>query len=152
MQPITRRNALTASLASGAALIAPLARADEPPAATGKPAKDRESAVTFTLKNVVIEEVDEANSTITARFGKKEKPTKLVHLPVGKETRVVASHVFPSVGNHLPFEWEQLRRVKGKEVSLKLRVEKDERQAATPGPGRPPGAELSILSVSVGND
>jgi hypothetical protein len=127
-----------------AALIAGLAGADEPKSATGKPGKNREGPITFTIKNVVIEEVDEANATLSARYGKKEKPSKLVNLPVSKQVRVVGSHVFPSVANNLSFvgdnlhfRCERLKELKGKQVSLKLRVEDN---------------ELSVDSVSASND
>jgi hypothetical protein len=137
MHRITRRDALTIGAAPGACLIAGIAGAQEPKTGTGKPGKGRQGATTFTIKNVVIEEVDEPNGSLTARYGKKEKPSKLVNLPVSKQIRVVASHVFPSVGNHLPFDWQQLKDWKGKQVSLKLRAEDN---------------ELSVDSVSAGND
>lgn len=60
-----------------------------------KPGRARANAATFTIKDVTIDQVDEVGGTISVSIGKNEKPTKLVNVPLGREVRVVASHVLP---------------------------------------------------------
>jgi hypothetical protein len=96
-----------------------------------------ESRNKVTIKDVIIDQVDEAAGTISVSFGKKEKPTKLVNIPLGKEVRVVASHVAPGSVNELPFRWEYVKRLQGKTVSVRLHV-------ASTG--------LSVISIASGND
>ena len=107
------------------------------PEAGDKPGKAPADAATFTIKDVTIDQVDEAGGTISVSFGKKEKPTKLVNLALGKKVRVVASHVLPGSVNNLPFEWEYVKRLQGKVVSLRL-------DATTAG--------LLVVSIASGND
>lgn len=102
-----------------------------------KPGKAPADAATFAIKDVTIDQVDEAGGTISVSFGRKEKPTKLVNVPLGKEVRVVASHVLPGSVNNLPFEWEYVNRLRGKVVSVRL-------DATTAG--------LSVVSIASGND
>ena len=116
MKDITRRQAVGMGVSCSAALLAgPVFRdaqaANSPTASI---------AVMFTLKDASVEDVDEANGTITASFGTRERRAKLVSIPVAKSLRVVASHVFPSVGNNRPFIWQQVKNLKGKAVSLRL--------------------------------
>ena len=92
---------------------------------------------TVTIKDVIIDQVDEAAGTISVSFGKKEKPTKLVNVPLAKGVRVVASHVLPGSVNHLPFRWEYVKNLQGKTVSVRLHV-------ASTG--------LSVTSIASGND
>jgi hypothetical protein len=96
-----------------------------------------ENATTVTIKDVTIDQVDEAGGTISVSFGKKKKPTKLVNVPLGKGVRVVASHVLPGSMNHLPFRWDDVKRRQGKVVSVRL-------YAAAGG--------LSVVSICAGND
>lgn len=91
---------------------------------------------TVTIKDVIIEQVDEDAGTMSVGFG-KEKSTKLINVPLKKGVRVVASHVRPGSVNHLPFEWQYLRRLEGKNVSIRLHV-------ASTG--------MSIISIASGND
>lgn len=74
----------------------------------------------FTIKNVTIDQVDEKAASISVTLGSGEKRTKLVNLPIDAGTRVVASHVFPTIMNHFPLSWDQLKRLEGKVVSLRL--------------------------------
>ncbi|MHC4744096.1 MAG: hypothetical protein ACYS8Z_19435, partial [Planctomycetota bacterium] len=67
----------------------------------------------------------------------KEKPAKLVNVPLSEEVRVVASHVLPGSVNNLPFRWEYVKNLRGKTVSIRLHV-------ASSG--------LSITSIASGND
>jgi hypothetical protein len=60
-----------------------------------------------------------------------------VNVPLGKDVRVVASHIFPGSANHLPFQWEYVKRLQGKTVSVRL----------TEG-----GDGLSVVSIASGND
>jgi hypothetical protein len=89
------------------------------------------------MKDVIIDQVDEAAGTISISFGKKEKPTKLVNVPLAEEVRVVASNVLPGSVNNLPFRWEYVERLQGKTVSVRLHVE---------------STGLSIISIASGND
>ena len=92
---------------------------------------------TVTIKDVIIDQVDEAAGMISVSFGKKDKPTKLVNIPLAEGVRVVASHVLPGSVNHLPFRWEYVKRLQGKTVSVRLRL-------ASTG--------LSVISIASGND
>ena len=90
-----------------------------------------------TIKDVIIDQVDEAEGTISVSFGKEEKSTKLVNIPLAEQVRVVASHVLPGSVNNLPFRWEYVERLQGKTVSVRLHV-------ASTG--------LSVISIASGND
>ena len=92
---------------------------------------------TGTIKDVLIDQVDETTGTISVRFGKKEKTTTLVNVPLAKEVRVVASHVLPGSVNHLPFRWEYVKNLQGKTVSVRMQI-------ASSG--------LSVISIASGND
>ncbi len=83
-------------------------------------AQPKPNVVPFTVKNATIDDVDEKAGVVSVSFGNKEKPTKLVNVPLDKGVRVVASHVLPGVANNLPFEWKYVERLKGKVVSLRL--------------------------------
>jgi len=107
------------------------AEADDPPRNT--PA----DAATVTIKDVTIDLVDEKEGTISVSFGRKEKPTKLMNVPLAKEIRVVASHVLPGSVNTLPFRWDYVKGLQGKAVSVRLVGA---------------GAGLSVVSISSGND
>lgn len=100
-----------------------------------KPIPVEQPAVT--IKDVIIDHVDEAAGTISVSYGKKERPTKLVNIPLAEGVRVVASHVLPGCVNHLPFRWEYVKRLQGKTVSIRLHV-------ASTG--------LSVISIASGND
>lgn len=93
--------------------------------------------VTFTVKNATIDDVDEKAGVVSVSFGTKEKPTKLVNVPLDKGVRVVASHVLPGVANNLPFEWKYVERLKGKGVSVRLAQTAD---------------GLAVVSIASGND
>lgn len=133
MHDITRRQAVGLGATCSAALLAGLvireAKSADPPTAS--------PVVTFTLKDASLDDVDETTGTITASFGKQPKRTQLVNLPVDKSVRVVASHIFPSIGNNRPFTWQQVRDLKGKKVSLRLTAD---------------GSGMSVTSISAGND
>jgi hypothetical protein len=90
-----------------------------------------------TIKDVTLTDVDEAGGTISVSFGKKDKPTKLVNVPLAEGVRVVASHVLPGSVNNLPFEWKYVENLKGKVVSIRVTV------TAT---------GLSVVSICSGND
>ncbi|MBN8906005.1 MAG: hypothetical protein J0H99_05130 [Rhodospirillales bacterium] len=51
--------------------------------------------------------------------------------------RLVASHVIPTINNHMPFEWQNLRRLKGKVVSIRIRTSEH---------------GISVVSISERND
>lgn len=105
--------------------------------AGGKTRTPPANAATVTVKNVTIEQVDEAGGTISVSFGKKDKLTKLTNVPLEKRVRLVASHVLPGSVNHLPFRWDNLKRLEGKVVSVRLYVAVD---------------GLSVVSIAAGND
>jgi hypothetical protein len=58
-------------------------------------------------------------------------------MPLGTEIKVVASYLFPSIGNHVPFSWELVKDLLGKPVSMRLRAA---------------GGDLSVVSICSGND
>lgn len=98
---------------------------------------DPTGAVVTTIKDVILTDVDQAGGTISVSFGQKDKPTKLGNVPLADGVRLVASHVIPTLKNHLPFEWEDLKRLKGKAVSIRVRT------SAT---------GISVTSICEGND
>ena len=134
MAPVTRRTVVGLGFAFGLALLLGLALRG---AADDKPLGLPVEKATVTIKDVIIDQVDEAAGTFSVSFGKKEKPTKLVNVPLAKGVRVVASHVLPGSVNHLPFRWEYVKRLQGKTVSVRLHV-------ASTG--------LSVISIASGND
>jgi RNA polymerase sigma factor (sigma-70 family) len=109
----------------------------DPLAATQKPRIEPADGATITIKDATIDQVDEKEGTISLSFGNKAKPTKLVNVPLGREVRVVASHVLPGSANHLPFRWEYIKRLQGKIVSVRLTEA---------------GDGLSVVSIASGND
>ena len=66
-----------------------------------------------------------------------DSPTRLLIVSLAAGARLVASHVLPGPVNNLPFEWENLKRLKGKRVSIWV---------STPTRG------MSVASVAAGND
>ncbi len=84
------------------------------------PADSPAEAVTMTIKDATLTDVDEDSGTISVSFGKKDNPTKLLNVPVAKDVRVVASHVLPGVANNVPFQWEYAKRLRGKVVSVRI--------------------------------
>ncbi len=82
--------------------------------------RDQNSQVTATIKDVTLIDVDRAGGVISVTFGKEARPTKLVNVPLAEGVRLVASHVIPTLKNHLPFEWENLKRLEGKVVSIRF--------------------------------
>jgi hypothetical protein len=135
MEHFSRYAAVGLVIAFGAVVLTGFAPAGTE--AGDKPRKAPADAAPVTIKDVTIDQVDEAGGTISVSFGNKEKPTKLVNVPIGKGVRVVASHVLPGSVNHLPFRWEYVKRLQGKVVSVRL-------DATTTG--------LSVVSIASGND
>ena len=134
MAPVTRRAVVGLGFAFGLALLSGCGLSSAAPRGViGVPVEK----ATVTIKDVIIDQVDEAAGTISVSFGKKEKPTKLVNVPLANGVRVVASHVLPGSVNHLPFRWEYVKRLQGKTVSVRLHV-------ASTG--------LSVISIASGND
>jgi hypothetical protein len=134
MHLITRRAVVGIGFALALALLSgctPRGTADDKPLGVSK------DEVAVTIKDVIIDHVDEPTGTISVSFGKKSDPTKLLNVPLAQEVRVVASHVLPGSVNHLPFRWEYVRRLQGRTVSVRLQV-------ASTG--------LSVTSISSGND
>lgn len=82
--------------------------------------RDQDAHVTATIKDVTLTDVDQAAGAISVTFGKKDKPTQLVNVSLAEGVRLVASHVIPTINNHLPFEWENLKRLEGKVVSIRF--------------------------------
>ena len=116
------------------------AKVDAPLAqlATGKLELEVVPAPTaMTIKNVTLTDVDEDGGTVSLSFGRKDSPTKLVNVPLAVGVRLVASHVMPGLTNHFPFEWENLKRLKGKVVSIRI---------TTSATG------MSVVSIASGND
>jgi hypothetical protein len=101
------------------------------------PANPLSEAVIMTIKDVTLTDVDEDSGTISVSFGTKDNPTKLLNVPLTKEVRVVASHVFPGVANNVPFQWEFAKRLRGKVVSIRV---------------IPSDKGVSVNSICAGND
>jgi len=130
----TRRKAIATAVGSIAYLAS--ARVWSAPS-TETPPDPAEHAVIFKLKNLVLESVDQESGTITASFGNRDKPTRLVNIPTSKQVRLVASHVWPGVCNNFPFTWPELKALRGKEVSMLFHAE---------------AGKMSVLSICKGND
>jgi RNA polymerase sigma factor (sigma-70 family) len=105
------------------------------PAAGTTDAKPKPAA--FTIKDVTIDEVDTKAGVISVSFGSKEKPTKLLNVPLGKGVRVVPSFIRPGGGSHFPPPDREIELQKGKVVSLRL---------------VPTADGLAVVSISSGND
>jgi hypothetical protein len=90
-----------------------------------------------TIKDATLTDIDEAGGTISLSFGKKDKPTKLENVPLADGVRLVASHIIPTFKNHLPFEWVNLKQMKGKVVSIRVRTS---------------ASGISVESISENND
>jgi hypothetical protein len=134
MVSLSRRRAIGVGVMSGSALLATLTRAeeaDEDVIAAG------EKAVLFKIKGVMLERVDQDRRTIDASLGKHDRPIKLEGLPLGENIRIRVSYVKPGVANNLPFDWDRLKGLVGRRVSVMLR-------AASGG--------LSVDSIATNND
>jgi hypothetical protein len=135
MSSLTRRAAIGFGVLSGSALLSRLGRAEA--ADEERVIFAGEKAVLFKLKDVTIERVDRAGRTIDVSSGKKDKPLKMADLPLGEDIRIRVSYVRPGVANNLPFEWDRLEELVGKQVSMMLRAE---------------SSRLSIESIATEND
>lgn len=135
MTTLSRRKALGVCVASSVSAVSAIASAA--PDADNKPNLRPEEVHTFKLKNVVLDRIDEDAATITVSFGGRQNRSKITDLPVSKEIKIVASLVFPTVGNSLPFTWERLKGLASKPVSVWLRAEAN---------------DLSLVLVCSGND
>lgn len=75
------------------------------------------------IPGVTIDQVDEKTKTISVSLRDRAKGTKLVHLPVNAETRVVAPKIYPGVDKNTPFRWNYLKGLQGEwGITLYLRV------------------------------
>ena len=96
-----------------------------------------EKPVLFKLKDVTLEQVDQPGRTIGVSIGRGPRPLKLADLPLGEEIRIRVSLVYPGVANNVPFDWERLKGLVGKRVSMLVRAE---------------GSHLSVDAIAVAND
>lgn len=99
--------------------------------------RDQDFQGAAVIKDATLTGVDEAAGVISVAIGNGDKTVQLVNVPLAEGARLVASHVIPTINNHLPFEWQNLRRLKGKVVSI--RVHTSERG-------------ISVMSISERND
>jgi hypothetical protein len=118
--PITRRDALTLGAISGSALLTML---PETQAADKPLIFADEKAVLFKIKNVTLDKVDQPGRTISITFGNKDRPVKLTNLPLSDDVKIRVSFVEPGVVNNVPFDWDQLKGLAGKVVSIMLIAE-----------------------------
>lgn len=79
-------------------------------------------AGTVLIKNVTLTDVDEAGGVISGTIRDGDGAARLVNVPLAPEVRLVASHVIPTINNHMPFEWRNLKELKGKAVSIRVRA------------------------------
>ncbi|MBN8859687.1 MAG: hypothetical protein J0H29_14920 [Sphingobacteriales bacterium] len=105
---------------------------------TGRAApRDQDSQGTVLIKNVTLTSIDEASGTISGTIRDEDRAAQLVNVRLAAGVRLVASHVIPTVNNHLPFEWQNLRLLKGKVVSFRIRTSEH---------------GISVVSISERND
>ena len=84
--------------------------------------RDQDSQRTVLIKNVTLTSIDEAKGVITGTIRDKDRTAQLVNVRLAAGVRLVASHVIPTINNHLPFEWQNLRKLNGKVVSIRIRT------------------------------
>lgn len=121
MNDLTRRGAIGLGVMSGSSILAALARTE---AAEEKAVIFAdENAVRFKIKDVTLERVDEAERTVAARFGGQDKPLTMTNLSLAKNITIRVSYVEPGSVNYAPFDWERLKGLVGKRVSMMLRAE-----------------------------
>ena len=107
---------------------------------TGRAApRDQDSQGTVLIKNVTLTSIDEASGVISGTIRDEDRAAQLVNVRLAAGVRLVASHVIPTVNNHMPFEWQNLRRLKGKVVSIRIRIRTSEHG-------------ISVASISARND
>lgn len=136
MESISRRQAVALGAAGGVALLADLGRAEAADAKKDVIFAD-EKAVLFKLKDVTIDAVDEAKRTVAASFGKADAPVKLTGLPLADNVSIRVSFVYPGLVNNVPFNWDRLKGLVGKKVSMHIRAE---------------ASGLTVDSIAVAND
>jgi|GEM_PF-6511065 len=115
--------------------------ADAPAGGTADTRKDalREQVAegSTVIKDATLIGVDEAGGVISVAIGNGDKTVQLVNVPLAEGVRLVTSHVIPTVRNHLPFEWRNLKQLKGKVVSIRVRASEH---------------GISVVSISERND
>lgn len=105
---------------------------------TAKPSpRDEDSQGMVVIKNVTLTSIDEAKGVISGTIRDEDRAAQLVDVPLAEEVRLVASHVIPTINNHMPFDWRNLRQLKGKVVSIRIRVTEH---------------GISVVSISERND
>jgi hypothetical protein len=96
-----------------------------------------EKAVLFKVRDVRLEQVDEAGRTITVSIGNGPRPVELIRLPLGEEIKLRVSLVLPGAANNVPFAWDRLKSLTGTCVSMLVRAE---------------ASRLSVAAIAVAND
>ncbi|OJW03197.1 MAG: hypothetical protein BGO49_00020 [Planctomycetales bacterium 71-10] len=99
--------------------------------------RDQDSQGTVLIKNVTLTSIDEAGGVISGTIRDEDRAAELVNVRLAAGVRLVASHVIPTINNHMPFEWQNLRRLKGKVVSIRIRTSEH---------------GISVVSISERND
>jgi hypothetical protein len=118
---ITRRDAIRMGAISGAAL---LMTDNAAPAAEARALIFAdEKAVLFKIRNVTLNKVNEPSRTVTMSFGKKDRPTKLESVPLAEDVTIRVSFIEPGSVNNVPFDWDRLKGLAGKVVSVMLIAE-----------------------------
>lgn len=84
--------------------------------------RDRDSQGAVLIKNVTLTSIDEASGTVSGTIRDEDRAAQLVNVRLAPGVRLVASHVIPTINNHVPFEWQNLRQLKGKVVSIRIRT------------------------------
>ena len=115
---LTRRDAIRLGAASGAALLATGAAADEKAVIFAD-----EKRVMFKIRDVTLNEVDQPGRTVSLSVGNKDKPVKVTNLPLAENVTIRVSFVFPGSVNNVPFDWDRLKGLTGKVVSIMLVAE-----------------------------
>lgn len=135
MGSISRRQAVSLGAAGGAAALAAFGRAE---AAGGKDVIFAdEKAVLFKIRDVTIDAVDQARRMIGVSFGKADAPVTVTGLPLADNITIRVSFIYPGSVNNVPFDWDRLKGLVGKNVSMHLRAE---------------ASGLAVASIAVAND
>ncbi len=118
MQNLTRRGALGLGAMTASAVLAASAQAMREDTSDEEP-------VRFKIKDVTIDKVRQEQRTIDIRCGKAARPIKVFGLPLAETIGIRVSHVFPGSVNNLPFDWDRLKELMGKTVSMVIVAELD---------------------------
>ncbi len=73
--------------------------------------------------SLTLNKVDEPSRSVTMSFGKKDRPAKFESVPLAVDVAIRTSFVEPGSVNNVPFDWDRLKGLAGKVVSVMLFME-----------------------------